>query len=80
MANDNETFPTILKQPDTTTTLAIVCKKLLSNHHAHYKQGGTSRSITEEFSSHARKHLAIVVVVNHKLPFGMTIIKGTRAQ
>jgi len=51
MANDNETFPTILKQPNTITTLVIVCKKFISSHHAHYKQGMTSRSRTEEFSS-----------------------------
>jgi hypothetical protein len=37
MANDNETFPTILKQPNNTTTLAIMCKKLIFGHHVHYK-------------------------------------------
>jgi hypothetical protein len=51
MENDNETFPTILKQPNTITTIVIVCKKLFFGHHAHYKQGGTLRFTIEEFSS-----------------------------
>jgi hypothetical protein len=48
-------FPQFSKQPNTTTTLVIVCKKLFSSHHAHYKQGGTSRSTIEEFSLEARR-------------------------